>query len=36
MKLQSLKKDLKNDHFDESFKSRSNLVQIIKKDKFIK
>ena len=36
MKLKSLKKDSKNDHFDESFKSRLDLIQIIKKNKFIK
>ena len=36
MKLKSLKKDSKNNYFDKSFKSRSNLTQIIKKDKFIK
>ena len=39
MKLKSLKKDSKNDHFDESLRSRLNLIQIhliIKKDKFIK
>ena len=36
MKLQSLKKDSKNDYLDESFKSRSDLTQIIKKDKFTK
>ena len=36
MKLQSLKKDSKNDYSDESLKSRLNLIQIIKKDKFIK
>ena len=36
MKLKSLKKDLKNDYSDESPKSRSDLIQIIKKNKFIK
>ena len=41
MKLKSLKKDSKNDYSDESPKSRPNLIrsdliQIIKKDKFIK
>ena len=41
MKLKSLKKDLKDDYSDKSFRfrpdlTRSNLVQIIKKDKFIK
>ena len=37
MKLQSLKKDLKNDYFYKSFKSRLDLAQnlsIIKKNKF--
>ena len=36
MKLQSLKKDLKNDYFHKLFKSRLNLAQnylIIKKNK---
>ena len=36
MKLQSLKKDSKNNHLDDTPKSRSDLVQIIKKNKFIK
>ena len=41
MKLKSLKKDSKNDYFNKSFKSRSDLTpldltQIIKKNKFIK
>ena len=36
MKLKSLKKDLKNDYFEESFRSRSDLIQIIKKNKFTK
>ena len=36
MKLQSLKKDLKNNHFNELFKSRLDLTQIIKKNKFTK
>ena len=39
MKLQSLKKDLKNNYNYESFKSRLDLIQnlsIFKKNKFIK
>ena len=36
MKLQSLKKDLKNDYSDDTLRSRLDLIQIIKKDKFIK
>ena len=41
IKLKSLKKNSKDDYFDEPFKSRlnlirSNLIQIIKKDKFTK
>ena len=28
MKLKSLKKDLKNDYSDESFKSRSDLIRL--------
>ena len=36
MKLKSLKKDLKNDYFDELSKSRLDLIQIIKKNKFTK
>ena len=36
IKLKSLKKDSKNDHSNKSFKSRLNLIQIIKKNKFIK
>ena len=36
IKLKSLKKDSKNDYFNESFKSQLNLIQITKKNKFIK
>ena len=36
IELQSLKKDSKNDYFNEPLRSRSDLIQIIKKDKFIK
>ena len=36
IELRSLKEDSKNDHSDEPFKSRSDLTQIIKKNKFTK
>ena len=36
MKLKSLKKDSKNDCFDDSPRSRLDLIQILKKNKFTK
>ena len=35
-KVAIAEKDSKNDHFNESLRFRLNLIQIIKKDKFIK